>query len=466
MSFETASFVVHRGDRAFSCLGSELSTQLKAGDRLIVQKPGDAKASQYNWVSLDDFSSTVDGNDWLVCTDTDAVTYKVNASKLVPPLNYLDWIKWLNGNAGLGEITRATFSKFLGDWLYTKIISKIESNSGLYRCKWRELDLSKGFNANFKKVCPLNPLIEITPAFKEQGDLYILSEQVFVAWSDYDYLYTNDAGKNWSQQFEIDSSSKKIKHEVAQISADTWRFYTKDPYYVDLKIKSLTEHEITRGTRPDYWNYYNMDAVRIDPLSAGKQVYPDSNGYFFGSTYSGAVGSTMMRWTDPKWEASTVPETMSCPSPEDTPGGCKKVAFVDRPLWDGITKTYAVRFQFWDEDNKKLDPGHGSIYHFAWGDGVAKIHPASNHMPWVKDPRSFCFRKLVVEEKTVGWMYHAGVSGEKQYRYDTPNYAWNGGKLDDLDKPLIMYMPCPVNLYAGTSRCQAAILEQANGDCK
>lgn len=77
MTIETAYFVVQRGSQQFKCLGSELSDKLQTGDLLAVQHNDDKAASKWAYGDVNDILDT----DWLGCTDTDDVTYKVRGSE-------------------------------------------------------------------------------------------------------------------------------------------------------------------------------------------------------------------------------------------------------------------------------------------------------------------------------------------------------------------------------------------------
>ena len=72
MTIETAVFAVQRGDKQFSCVGSELNDKTVAGDLFAIQR-GD-KTSKGT-------SDQVQDTDLLACTDVDSITYKVTGTQ-------------------------------------------------------------------------------------------------------------------------------------------------------------------------------------------------------------------------------------------------------------------------------------------------------------------------------------------------------------------------------------------------
>lgn len=76
MTVETAKFLVQRGGQQLSVAGSDIQDKCQTGDKFLVYQ-GNGNPS---YADLDYLNSNTDDNLFVVCTDTDGLTYKVKAT--------------------------------------------------------------------------------------------------------------------------------------------------------------------------------------------------------------------------------------------------------------------------------------------------------------------------------------------------------------------------------------------------
>ena len=357
-----------------------------------------------------------------------------NRAPYKPKPSYINLVDYLSEK--LSNLESARWEGEVGDWVYCSIRYKHpdQAKGGMYRFKRSTFDYDTNYD-QFERVFDWPDA-----SIDGYGGYMIFSEQHMTKNRDYTYWVSVDAGKNWNPINRINAGGRDVKlhNVISKLSSNTFRTLVNPAgqterfkehgdvtFNADATI-TITNYTNAPDPRGYFWLYNSMD------WKGSVQCVPDSNGYFFGSTQD---WSTFNRWTDKDWNATTVPETMACPSFKDQPANTY-VVFPELCIWDEVTQSYVLQLEFKENGTNELKGG--GVYHFKWGDSQADLHPANSAIGAKTRYDWWC--KVIANGQSLGWQVYK--QNGSFFRYDV------GGDYkikQNCTKPTHVYMGCNLN---------------------